>query len=210
MPLFTRPVGTKYRMSSPYGQRLNEFHEGVDWATPVGTPVLASASGTVTIAEIYGGYGNLVQINHEDKWSSRYGHLSLIGVHIGQFVQRGDVIGKTGGVAGLAISGHSTGPHIHFELRKTGRSTDPIPLLETLDFASTILTKITMEEQEYGMITLISDTESSRWAVMFANGTHVVLHSDAQRRCYEKIVAAQKVPIVKMTGEEFDSIGLAD
>lgn len=119
-----RPVTTGY-ISSPFGWRIDPFtgrdelHEGIDFAAPMGTPIHAVAAGIVTWAGLRGGYGNMVQIDHGDGYSTRYGHASKILVHVGETVQRGDVIALVGS------TGWSTGPHVHFEVLKNGLEINP-------------------------------------------------------------------------------------
>ncbi|MBV8490576.1 MAG: peptidoglycan DD-metalloendopeptidase family protein [Candidatus Eremiobacteraeota bacterium] len=124
---FSWPVtGT---ITSPFGWRSNpfrgspEFHQGLDIAAPTGTTVTAAASGTVIMAQWYGGYGNYILIDHGGGYSSGYGHLSQIYVSNGQSVTRGQAIGAVGS------TGQSTGPHLHFEIRMEGKPVDPAPRL---------------------------------------------------------------------------------
>ena len=133
MPSEAGPGGFAWPVSgtitSPYGWRSNpfggspDFHPGLDIAAPMGTTVTAAASGTVILAQWYGGYGNFVMIDHGGNVSSGYGHLSAIYVSVGQQVQRGQAIGAVGS------TGHSTGPHVHFEIRVNGKPVDPTPRL---------------------------------------------------------------------------------
>ncbi len=119
-----RPVNTGY-ISSPFGWRIDPFtgrdelHEGIDFAAPMGTPIHAVAAGIVTWAGLRGGYGNMVQIDHGNGFSTRYGHASKILVHVGETVQRGDVIALVGS------TGWSTGPHVHFEVLRHGLEINP-------------------------------------------------------------------------------------
>jgi murein DD-endopeptidase MepM/ murein hydrolase activator NlpD len=124
---FSWPVtGT---ITSPFGWRSNpfgggpEFHQGLDIAAPTGTAVTAAASGTVIMAQWYGGYGNYILIDHGGGYSTGYGHLSAMYVSVGQAVQRGQAIGAVGS------TGQSTGPHLHFEVRIAGKPVDPAPRL---------------------------------------------------------------------------------
>lgn len=105
------------RVTSPYGMRNigagPEFHYGIDLGDKEGTPIHASASGTVHIASAVDSYGNFIAINHNidgNAYSTGYAHLSKINVAVGQKVQRGQVIGLMGS------TGRSTGPHLHFEV----------------------------------------------------------------------------------------------
>jgi murein DD-endopeptidase MepM/ murein hydrolase activator NlpD len=124
---FSWPVtGT---ITSPFGWRSNpfgggpEFHQGLDIAAPLGTTVTAAGTGTVIMAQWYGGYGNYILIDHGGGYSTGYGHLSAIYVSVGQAVQRGQAIGAVGS------TGQSTGPHLHFEVRIEGKPVDPAPRL---------------------------------------------------------------------------------
>ncbi len=116
-------------ITSPFGWRSNpfggapDFHPGLDIAAPMGTTVTAAASGTVILAQWYGGYGNFILIDNGGSVSTGYGHLSAIYVSVGQTVQRGQAIGAVGS------TGHSTGPHLHFEVRFNGKPVDPTPRL---------------------------------------------------------------------------------
>lgn len=109
--------------TSPFGYRWGRLHGGIDIAVPVGTPVHASASGTVRIAGWVGGYGNYVCIDHGGGLSTCYGHNSRLGVSVGQKVSKGQVIAASGN------TGNSTGPHIHFETRVNGVQKDPMGYL---------------------------------------------------------------------------------
>jgi len=98
-------------------------HPGIDIAVPSGTPIRAAAGGRVAIAGWVGGYGNYTCIQHSASLSSCYGHQSSIGVSVGQQVSQGQVIGAVGS------TGHSTGPHLHFEARINGAVTNPMNYL---------------------------------------------------------------------------------
>lgn len=114
-------------ISSRYGYRVDPktkrreaFHRGLDIAAPVGTPVQASSEGTVIIADFNkNGYGNLVVIEHEKELVTYYGHLDRIRVSRGQKVAAGEEIGTVG------KTGRTTGPHLHFEVRRGGTAYDP-------------------------------------------------------------------------------------
>ena len=127
---FIRPLRTKIYVTSRFGYRNHpitgryRLHEGIDFRAATGTRVYASKTGTVTYASRKGGYGNTVSIQHADDFSTAYGHLSRIYVSVGDFVRQGQVIGLTGS------SGHSTGPHLHFEIRYKGNSENPARYLE--------------------------------------------------------------------------------
>jgi len=107
------------RVSSRYGTRWGRMHYGLDIAVPTGTPVRASAAGTVTYAGSMGSYGLLVIIDHGNRVETRYAHNSRIVVKVGQRVKRGDIIAYSGN------TGNSTGPHVHFEIRYRGTAVNP-------------------------------------------------------------------------------------
>ena len=112
-------------LSSVFGPRLSpwtgqtEFHSGLDLATPMGTPVKATAAGTVKVAGAAEGYGVAVYVDHGHGFESRYGHLQKVSVERGQRVERGEVVGLSGN------TGRSTGPHLHYEVLVDGRPVDP-------------------------------------------------------------------------------------
>jgi murein DD-endopeptidase MepM/ murein hydrolase activator NlpD len=117
---FVLPLHDAYRLTSDFGTRWGRLHGGIDMAAPTGTPIYAPADGVVTFAGWSSGYGRLVKIQHEFGIETRYGHQSLIRVQVGQRVSRGDRIGDIGS------SGHSTGPHLHYEVRVGGQTVDPM------------------------------------------------------------------------------------
>lgn len=96
-----------------------EFHQGVDIVAPHGTTVRAAADGVVTTAGRMAGYGKMLQVSHGYGYATRYGHLSEILVKPGQRILRGDAIGRVGS------TGRSTGPHLHYEIFKSGRRVNP-------------------------------------------------------------------------------------
>jgi Membrane proteins related to metalloendopeptidases len=104
--------------------RRKTFHEGLDLAADRGVGIKASASGKVTLAGRYGGYGLAVIIDHGKGLSTLYGHTSKLLVKEGQIVKKGDIIAKVGS------SGRSTGPHLHFEVRLYDTSVDPLQYLD--------------------------------------------------------------------------------
>lgn len=112
------------RQTSGFGQRWGRLHAGLDFAGPVGTRLKSLSSGVVTFAGQQGGYGNKVEIMHWDGSLVAYGHMDSIAVKQGQRVGPGHVIGRLGN------SGHSTGPHLHLEVRPGGGDAlDPWPWL---------------------------------------------------------------------------------
>lgn len=125
---FKMPV--KYRgISSPYGSRFHPvlkryiFHAGVDLRARY-IPVAASRTGKVTFAGFQRGYGKLVKISHANGYETRYAHLNKIYVKRGRRVRQGEIIGQSG------MTGRVTGPHLHFEIRKNGKTTNPMKLLD--------------------------------------------------------------------------------
>jgi murein DD-endopeptidase MepM/ murein hydrolase activator NlpD len=117
-------------MTSGYGWRRHptsgksRMHDGMDFASSVGTPVYATAEGVVTFAGWAGGYGRVIKIQHALGFETRYAHLSKFGVKKGQRVSRGDRIGDMGN------SGRSTGPHVHYEIRIGGKSVNPMTYIK--------------------------------------------------------------------------------
>ena len=113
-------------ISSPFGMRWggSDFHPGVDIANDYGTPIHATADGTVTVAGWNsGGYGNMVDINHGNGISTRYGHMQQVVVTAGQHVRKGQIIGYMGS------TGFSTGPHVHYEVNVNGQRVNPVNYL---------------------------------------------------------------------------------
>lgn len=113
-------------ITEPYGPRVNPvtgnpgFHHGIDIGAPFGTPIYASAGGTVAYAGYWGDYGNIVIINHPEGSQTFYAHCQSIYVSVGEQVSQGQTIGEVGS------TGMSTGPHLHFELRINGSSVNPL------------------------------------------------------------------------------------
>ncbi|MBK6828668.1 MAG: peptidoglycan DD-metalloendopeptidase family protein [Chitinophagaceae bacterium] len=124
-----QPVSNKdlNRIASGYGYRIDpvykttKFHAGLDFSAPQGTPIYATADGTVSTSGNTGnGYGNHVIINHGYGYETLYGHMVRVKSRVGQAVKRGEVIGWVGS------TGKSTGPHCHYEVHKNGEKIDPI------------------------------------------------------------------------------------
>jgi murein DD-endopeptidase MepM/ murein hydrolase activator NlpD len=105
---------------SGFGTRWGRMHEGIDIGCAFGTPVHAAAAGTVIYAGWLGGYGNLVVVDHGNGIATAYAHASAILVSVGQPVAQGDSVTLVGS------TGHSTGPHLHFEVRVNGVAVDPL------------------------------------------------------------------------------------
>ena len=113
------PLSIPAMVSSPFGWRVHpifgnaRLHTGTDLAAPMGTPVVATYSGRVTVADFLGGYGLTVVLRHDNRSiETLYGHLSELFVRPGDTIQQGEVIGRVGS------TGNSTGPHLHFEVRQ--------------------------------------------------------------------------------------------
>ena len=123
-----RPV-SKLSLTSNFGVRSDPFnggarmHKGIDIPGPVGTPIYATADGTIERANWFSSYGNYIQIDHGNAIETRFGHLSRIVVSDGQKVHKGDLIGYVGS------TGRSTGPHLHYEVRIAGKPVDPRPFM---------------------------------------------------------------------------------
>lgn len=123
---FEWPVPASSRITSSYGFRIHpvykskKFHSGIDIGAPYGVNILAAADGVVTMAAYNGGYGKCIIINHGSGISTLYGHNSSLLVENGDRVTKGQIIAKAGS------TGVSTGPHLHFEVRVNGSTTDPL------------------------------------------------------------------------------------
>ncbi len=111
-------------ISSFFGPRWGGYHYGVDIAIPIGTPVYTYDTGTVEFSGRYGSLGNVVIIDHDGKYTTKYGHLHKMHVKTGDRVMRRQYIADSGN------TGYSTGPHVHFEVREQGRVIDPIVFLK--------------------------------------------------------------------------------
>ena len=107
-------------VTSGFGMRWGRMHEGIDIAASTGAPVWAAAAGTVIHAGWLGGYGNLVVLDHGNGLATAYAHCSAILVGVGQTVAQGETMALVGS------TGHSTGPHLHFEVRVDGVAVDPL------------------------------------------------------------------------------------
>lgn len=118
---FVRPgIG---RRTSGFGRRWGRLHAGIDLASGIGSPIRAVTSATVLSARNEGGYGRCVRLQHADGTESVYGHLSAFLVSAGDRVAAGELIAREGN------TGHSTGPHLHFEIRINGAPINPVPWL---------------------------------------------------------------------------------
>lgn len=133
------PINYPY-LSSSFGWRRHPIsgrhvmHEGLDFAAPRGTPIYAASGGVVTVAGYKSGYGKMVEIHHGNDLVTRYAHASKVKVKTGDIVERGQEI------AAVGSTGHSTGPHLHFEVRMAGHPLDPVLFLEKPEADPTLLT----------------------------------------------------------------------
>jgi len=130
-----KPIRTAVTFTSGFGVRADPFHRGaamhpgIDLAGAYGTPIYATADGTVLRAGWNnGGYGNMVELDHGRGIVTRYGHMSAVLVHDGDHVTRGQEIGRMGS------TGRSTGNHLHYEVRIDGRPVNPIPFMKSTDY----------------------------------------------------------------------------
>jgi murein DD-endopeptidase MepM/ murein hydrolase activator NlpD len=120
-----RPLASM-ALTSRFGMRSHpilggvRMHSGVDLAAPAGSPVYATATGVVSFANWSGGYGLLVVVDHGGQLQTRFGHLSRLMVSPGQTVVQGQVLGLVGS------TGRSTGPHLHYEVRRGGLAVNPL------------------------------------------------------------------------------------
>ena len=118
----------KGRITSPYGVRIisgrKDFHAGIDIGGPTGTNIVAAESGRVSYAGYMRGYGNVIILSHDGGYSTVYGHNSVNLVKKGQYVNRGSIIAKMGS------TGNATGPHLHFEIRSSGKPVNPLSYLK--------------------------------------------------------------------------------
>ena len=128
----SKPIGLPVKamhVSSRFGYRLDPFlkrrafHSGIDFVAAAGTTVRATAAGIVTNAGWKGGYGNMVEVKHTDGVSTRYGHLSAVLVSVGDHVDAGTPVARVGS------TGRSTGPHLHYETLRSGKTVNPAAYL---------------------------------------------------------------------------------
>lgn len=117
-------------VTSTFGPRRDPLlgamalHSGMDFRSAIGSPVEATGTGKVVHAGWNGGYGRMVEIDHGDGLTTRFAHMSEVLVSVGQTVNAGDLLGKSGN------SGRSTGPHLHYEVRKNGEAVNPLPFIK--------------------------------------------------------------------------------
>jgi murein DD-endopeptidase MepM/ murein hydrolase activator NlpD len=130
-----KPINAAVTFTSGFGVRDDPFHKGaamhpgIDLAGSYGTPIYATADGTVVRAGWNnGGYGNMVELDHGRGIMTRYGHMSAVLVHAGDHITRGQQIGRMGS------TGRSTGNHLHYEVRIDGHPVNPIPFMKSTDY----------------------------------------------------------------------------
>ncbi len=123
------PMGKEFRVTSGFGIRNDPFtgqlamHEGLDFVAPLGTPVLATAAGSVTRSAFDSTYGNVIEVSHIEGFTTRYAHLSQRNAQVGQRVTRGQTLGL------LGSTGRSTGPHLHYEVMRHERVLNPTQMI---------------------------------------------------------------------------------
>lgn len=116
-------------ITSRFGNRMDPFlgrpalHAGIDFQAETGANVRSTGAGTVTVAANSGGYGNMVEVDHGQGITTRYGHMSAILVKVGDTIEAGDIVGRAGS------TGRSTGPHVHYEVRRNDSPIDPMRFL---------------------------------------------------------------------------------
>jgi murein DD-endopeptidase MepM/ murein hydrolase activator NlpD len=147
-----KPVQTEVTFTSGFGVRSDPFHRGaafhpgIDLSGAYGTPIYATADGTVARAGWNnGGYGNMVEIDHGRGISTRYGHMSAVLVHEGDHVKRGQQVGRMGS------TGRSTGNHLHYEVRIDGRAVNPIPFMKSTDYVLAMQKKANATPMDLGV-----------------------------------------------------------
>ena len=160
---FRQPFQGDYPITLDYGEKFPPLytdespHRGIDYGCPMGTPILASADGVVTyIGRLKEGYGNYIIINHEESYATVYAHLSEILVRDYQSVKQGQVIGRSGS------SGNSTGPHLHFELRKATIKIDPKPYMQNVIDLDNASVSTGFDEIHSGLVKVVCSVANVR------------------------------------------------
>lgn len=173
-------------MENPQNYPVTKGHMGLDWACPPGTPIYAAYEGIVTRAELdtqtasnpSTGYGNHIRIEHPNRYTSIYGHLSVMQVKTGQKVEAGQVIGLSGN------TGYSTGPHLHFEVR-TGAS-----IQTCIDPSNMIIETLPPREPLFeAEITLEG------------NGLRVRANPNTKAKIVRNLQAGEKIKVMGLTGD---------
>lgn len=140
------------QMTSPFGWRTDpitgnpRFHGGIDIAAPTGMPVYAPQAGYVMYSGVYGGYGNVVVLNHGNSLYTLYGHNSQLLVKAGQSVYRGQPISLVGS------TGRSTGPHLHFEVHYNKQYVNPVSYLSYLQQNMPMLAQVPAGERKTAIV----------------------------------------------------------
>ncbi|MEE2953538.1 MAG: M23 family metallopeptidase [Pseudomonadota bacterium] len=124
-PMSSRLISSTFGVRSDPFLRRRALHSGIDYAASCGTPIQATAPGKVVSAGSSGGYGMMVEIDHGNGIHTRYGHMSRITVSVGQTIEKGEQIGAVGS------TGRSTGPHLHYEVRRDDQAIDPMRFIRT-------------------------------------------------------------------------------
>jgi len=176
--LLARPVRGA-RISSYFTKRrwhpvLHKWkaHLGMDYAARRGTPIVAAGSGRVSYAARMGSYGNLVKIRHADGYETRYAHMKSFrrGIRKGKYVKKGQTIGYVG------TTGRSTGPHLHFELRKRGRAINPLRVVQ--------VTTKKLKGKEYKAFVKLKKNFDESVALHLENQTHFIKKPKFTNMCY--------------------------
>jgi len=176
--LLARPVKNA-RISSRFSKRrfhpvLKKWkaHLGMDYAARRGTPVVSAGNGTVIYAARMGSYGKLIKIRHKDGYETRYAHLNAYrnGIRNGKRVKKGQTIGYVG------TTGRSTGPHLHFELRKDGRAINPAKRVQ--------LTTKKLKNKEKKAFDKLSSNYNESIALHLKNQTKYIKQKKIDKSCY--------------------------
>lgn len=203
------PFDGNYPVTSPFGGRTdpvkgtNEYHTGVDFGVPLGTEIKAAADGVVVQAGTNGGYGNSISIDHGGGMETLYGHLSKVLVSVGQKVKQGDIIGLSGS------TGKSTGPHLHFEVRKNGQPVNPMTYLSGSDsFSGGVVNYVTELNRTMLLETSESFMENAENISWLLNGdtSNSDVSSDPHQVYNVKHgeVPQELLPVFKKAGEKYD------
>ena len=175
------PFNGNYPITQLFGERITDpkGHTGIDYALPLGTPVLAAADGRVTtVGYDAKGYGNYVLITHGDGSQTLYGHLQTTTVKVDDYIYAGICVGQSGS------TGYSTGPHLHFEYRINGKPVNPDPFLATSTTPSTPAVPANIDANGDGRVRVIvalaniRDDANGNLIGTLNNGTVIALTGD--------------------------------
>ena len=176
--LLARPVKNA-RISSRFTKRRYhpilkrwKAHLGIDYAARRGTPIVAASNGTIVYAARMGSYGNLIKIRHKDGYETRYAHMKSFrrGMRKGKRVRKGQTIGYIG------TTGRSTGPHLHFELRKNGRAINPEKRIQ--------LTTKRLKNKEKKAFMILAKNYNDSINLYLKNKTRYIKHPKISNCCY--------------------------